>query len=86
MRSITLLFFIGILLILGSCRSDFETFPSTGDLVFSKDTIYLDTVFTTISSSTYNLKIYNRSKKDINIPTIKLGKGLSSKYRITLFY
>lgn len=84
MRSVTLLFFIGILLILGSCRSDFETFPSTGDLVFSKDTIYLDTVFTTISSSTYNLKIYNRSKKDINIPTIKLRKGLSSKYRITV--
>jgi hypothetical protein len=28
----------------GSCRADFETIPSTGDLVFSRDTVYLDTV------------------------------------------
>jgi hypothetical protein len=84
MRPITLLFFIGILISVCSCRSDFETVASTGDLSFSKDTIYLDTVFTNIGSSTYRLKVYNRSKNDINIPTIKLGKGLSSKYRMTV--
>jgi hypothetical protein len=84
MRSITLLLFIGILLSVYACRSDFETTASTGDLTFSKDTIYLDTVFTNISSSTYRLKVYNHSKNDITIPTIKLGKGLLSKYRITV--
>ncbi len=67
-----------------SCRSDFEFVPSTGGLTFSKDTIYLDTVFSNISSSTYLLKVYNKSNKDIRIPTIKLGKGLSSNYRITV--
>lgn len=84
MRSITVLLFIGILLSLFACRSDFDTVASTGNLTFSKDTIYLDTVFTNIGSSTYRLKVYNHSKNDITIPTIKLGKGLSSKYRMTV--
>ncbi|TRX42798.1 right-handed parallel beta-helix repeat-containing protein [Flavobacterium restrictum] len=84
MRHITLLLFAGLLLTICSCRSDFETIPSTGDLAFSKDTIYLDTVFTNIGSSTYKLKVYNHSKNDIKIPTIQLGKGLNSKYRMTV--
>lgn len=84
MRPIKFLFFIGILISICSCRSDFETVASTGDLTFSKDTIYLDTVFTNIGSSTYRLKVYNHSKNDINIPTIQLGKGLNSKYRMTV--
>ena len=84
MRTLTLVFFIGMLISLGSCRTDFETVASTGDLEFSKDTVYLDTVFTNIGSSTYNLKVYNRSNKDITIPSIKLGKELSSKYRMTI--
>ncbi len=84
MRQFTFLFFIGILISLSSCRTDFETVPSTGDLEFSRDTIYLDTVFTNIGSSTYTLKVYNHSKNDITIPSIKLGKGLSSKYRMTV--
>jgi hypothetical protein len=84
MRLFSLLFFIGILLSVCSCRSDFETVASTGDLTFSKDTVYLDTVFTNIGSSTYRLKVYNNSKNDITIPTIKLAKGLSSKYRMTV--
>jgi hypothetical protein len=57
---------------------------STGDLTFSKDTIYLDTVFTNIGSSTYQLKVYNNSNNDITIPTIKLAKALNSKYRMTV--
>lgn len=84
MRQIPYLLFIGLLLAIGSCRSDFETVASTGNLAFSKDTIYLDTVFTNIGSSTYRLKVYNRSKNDISIPTIKLAKGLNSKYRMTI--
>ena len=84
MRPKIMLFFIGILLSVCSCRSDFETVASTGNLEFSKDTIYLDTIFTNIGSSTYRLKVYNKSKNDITIPTIKLGKGLGSKYRMTV--
>jgi hypothetical protein len=84
MRTLILAFFIGMLISLSSCRTDFETVASTGDLQFSKDTVYLDTVFTNIGSSTYTLKVYNHSKNDITIPSIKLGKELSSKYRMTI--
>lgn len=84
MPRITLLLLAGILVLICSCRSDFETAASTGDLTFSKDTVYLDTVFTNLSSSTYSLKVYNHSKNDINIPLIKFNKGLSSKYRMSI--
>lgn len=77
-------FYIFILLfsILFSCRNDFNFEPSTGGLGFSKDTVYLDTVFTNIGSSTYTLKVYNKSNRNIAIPKIQLGKGNNSKYRL----
>ncbi len=84
MRPIPLLSFFILILSICSCRADFETTASSGKLQFSRDTIYLDTVFTDISSSTYNLKVYNRSKNDINIPIIQFQKGLNSKYRMTV--
>lgn len=67
-----------------SCRNDFETVPSTGNLSFSKDTVYLDTVFSNIGSSTYNLKVYNNSKQDIHIPSVRLGHGEASAYRLNV--
>ena len=67
-----------------SCRNDFEFEPSTGQLEFSKDTVYLDTVFTNIGSSTYNLKVYNRSDQDIRIPNVQLSQGESSSYRLNV--
>jgi hypothetical protein len=71
-----------ILLSLTSCRKDFDTIPSQGKLEFSKTTVYLDTVFTNIGSSTYMLKVYNKSNDDITIPSIALSKGSASKYRL----
>jgi len=67
---------------LGSCRKDFDTTASTGNLAFSTQTVYLDTVFTNIGSSTYNLKVYNTGSNDIHIPTISLENGATSKYRL----
>ncbi len=67
-----------------SCRKDFEYGPSTGNLEFSMDTVYLDTLFTNIGSSTYTLKVYNRSDGDIQIPTLGLEKGQNSKYRLNV--
>ena len=84
MRKLIILLFVGVAISISSCRQDFVFEPSTGDLTFSKDTIYLDTVFTNIGSSTYTLKVYNKSSKDIKIPTIQLGKGQASKYRMTV--
>ncbi len=82
MRNLLIALLIGIALCFSSCRKDFAFEQSSGGLEFSKDTVYLDTVFTNIGSSTYRLKVYNRSNKDISIPQIKLGKGTNSKYRL----
>jgi len=83
-RVLYFLFTIAILIFWSSCRKDFEFTPNTGHLEFSKDTIYLDTVFTNIGSSTYNLKVYNPSNTDIVIPTIRLGEGEASNYRLNV--
>jgi hypothetical protein len=73
-----------ILIVFSSCRKDFSTKLSSGNLAFSKDTIYLDTVFTNIGSSTYNLKVYNKNNYAISIPSLKLGKGEDSFYRLNV--
>ncbi|OYX25112.1 MAG: hypothetical protein B7Z06_07855, partial [Flavobacteriales bacterium 32-35-8] len=78
--SLTIIF----LMLWSSCRKDFEFSASTGSLEFSKDTVYLDTVFTNIGSSTYNLKVYNRSNENIVIPVVKLGLGEASQYRLNV--
>ena len=73
-----------ILVTWSSCRKDFSFTPSAGNLEFSKDTVYLDTVFTNIGSSTYNLKVYNRSNEDIVIPILRLAQGQNSMYRLNV--
>lgn len=75
---------ICFLMLWSSCRKDFEFSPSTGNLEFSRDTVYLDTVFTNIGSSTFNLKVYNRSDEDIVIPSVRLGFGDASLYRLNV--
>jgi len=83
-KSLYLIATLAFLVLWSSCRKDFDLAPSTGNLQFSKDTVYLDTVFTNIGSSTYNLKVYNRTGNDISIPTIRLGLGEASEYRLNV--
>ena len=83
-RYIYFLITLGFLMLWSSCRKDFEFSPSTGSLQFPKDTVYLDTVFTNIGSSTYNLKVYNKSDDDISIPAVRLALGETSNYRLSV--
>ncbi|MCA0933850.1 hypothetical protein LCM02_15420 [Lutimonas saemankumensis] len=82
-RILTLVF----LVVIGfqSCAEDvFEAEPTTGELVFSRDTVYLDTVFSNISSSTRTFKVYNQSNNFLRIPTVKLANGPESFYRLNV--
>ncbi|MGB5980611.1 MAG: hypothetical protein WBG46_00570 [Nonlabens sp.] len=72
------------LILISSCRNDFEFESSTGNLEFSQDTVFLDTVFSTIGSSTRTFKVYNRSDDDIVIPTVGLRRGEQSRYRLSV--
>ncbi len=74
-----------LVFILGnSCRKDLAYAPSDGNLEFSRDTVFLDTIFANIGSSTRTLIIYNRNRDDVEIPTIRLAKGQESKYRLNV--
>jgi hypothetical protein len=78
------LFLIAVVLIGIGCRK--ETIFNTQDVAlnFSADTVYLDTVFTTIGSSTRILKVFNPSDENILINRVYLGKGQSSFYRMNV--
>jgi len=73
-----------LVMIASSCRKDFTTIESFGNLQFSKDTVFLDTIFTNIGSSTYDLRVYNKSDKAITIPEISLENGINSNYRLNV--
>lgn len=83
MRKFLFLTFL-MLLIVSACRKDFDTVESDGNISFSRDTVFLDTVFTGKSSSTYRLKVYNNSNQNIFIPSVELGKGEVSFYRLNV--
>lgn len=84
MRYVFGLFLVISILFWSSCRKSFDTVPSHGELTFSTDTLFLDTLFTAISSSTYQFTVHNSSDKDISIPSIRLAKGNNSYYRLNI--
>lgn len=82
--SIFTLLLVSLLMFSNSCRdTDFDTDPSV-KLEFSSDSLLFDTVFTTIGSSTKNLKVYNTHHQRINISRIWLEEGANSFFRINV--
>jgi len=75
-----------LLIVVGfaSCRKDFTASPITTNLKFSADTIFLDTIFSNIGSSTRILKVYNQEDNWVKVPEIRLGNGDNSYYRINV--
>lgn len=53
-------------------------------LRFSEDTIIFDTVFVTVGSVTGVFKVYNDYNEDINISSLGLATGNSSRYRLNV--
>ena len=84
-NAILLLGLVLLVSLYSSCRKDFDFRPvQNSELRFSRDTVYLDTVFTNISSATYTLKVYNTSDDPISIPSIYLEKGTVSNFRLNV--
>ena len=70
-------------MLLSSCIEDGFTTSSSDILAFSKDTVAFDTVITLQGTATKQMVVYNRSKKQINISSIKVA-GLTDKGRFHL--
>ncbi len=79
-----LLLLLLLSILFSACRKDFDLLESDGNITFSKETVFLDTVFTKKSSSTYRLKVYNKSNQNIVIPSVELGRGENSFYRLNV--
>jgi len=80
------LFFISVILLITffSCKKDDFTTNPNDKLTFSVDTVMFDTIFTTIGSTTYNFKVYNKNSKSIKLDKIKLARGNDSPYRLNI--
>jgi len=67
-----------------SCEKDrFITVQNAG-IRFSMDTLYFDTVFTTLGTVTKSFTIHNPYKEYIEVSRLYLGKGQKSIYRINV--
>lgn len=80
----TILLLFGLSLSFLACRKESGTLANASRLSFSADTIYLDTVFTSIGSSTRILKVSNPSNDDVRIPKIRFGRGPASYFRMNV--
>lgn len=79
--------YIGIVVVVTfffSCRREQINTSSDLKISFSTDTVFFDTIFSTIGSSTQSFKIYNPNNDPINISNIELGGGNNSFYRINI--
>jgi hypothetical protein len=61
-----------------SCKKDKLLTDPSATIAFSQDSILFDTVFTTIGSTTRNIRVINRHNQKINISSIRLEQGESS--------
>lgn len=81
-RLIKILFFLPLLVYIFACqREGFITTPDA-KLRFSVDTVYFDTVFTTLSTVTRRFTVKNPYKEFIKISSATLAGGSNSVYRI----
>jgi hypothetical protein len=78
----TVLILLFSYLFLSSCERSGSSEGSK--LHFSADTIYFDTVFTSVGSVTKELRVINQEKSDLTIDHIYLSGGNLSQYRLNI--
>jgi len=67
-----------------SCEDEGYLNSPDAQLQFSTDTVMFDTIFTTIGSTTQNLKIYNPYDENILISRIRVAGGDFSNFRLNV--
>lgn len=79
----TLFIYITIgMLTLSACMDDENFSLSKSDLLtFSADSIKLDTIFSTIPSSTRSFWVYNKTKQGLRCKNIRLSNGNQAGFR-----
>ncbi|MEZ5015169.1 MAG: choice-of-anchor Q domain-containing protein [Chitinophagales bacterium] len=77
--------FITVIVFAGqSCRKDSMFQEGSVNLKFSTDTVFFDTVFTSVGSITIPFKIFNTYNNPVQISSISLSGGASSQFRMNV--
>ena len=79
-----ILVFLSLAIFLGSCVKEEFNEDLSAEIEFSTDSIFFDTVFTDVGSTTAYLTIRNPYDKFLTINSIALGRGSLSQYRINV--
>ena len=84
MKRLFYIFIAALLLIAGSCSDESFSTSRNDKLLFSVDTLKMDTVFSGVPSSTYSFKVYNRNDNSLRINQIRLARGNQSGFRVNV--
>lgn len=84
MKRLYYTFIAALLLIAGSCSDESFSTSRNDKLLFSVDTLKMDTVFSGVPSSTYSFKVYNRNDNSLRINQIRLARGNQSGFRVNV--
>lgn len=77
--------FLVLCIAISSCRKDEQISTDPNDrLSFSRDSLFFDTIFTSVGSTTRKIKIFNRNDQALNISSIKLDGGSGSAFSINI--
>lgn len=74
----------GVASMLGSCTADEYADEREVALRFSVDTLSFDTLFTTMGSTTRQVKVYNPTSHDVLIAEVTLEGGRASRFRLNV--
>ena len=74
---------INFLIIITSCHPK-EEYDTSSSLKFSTDSVFIDTSFTTVTTITRVINIYNNSSLPILIEKVFLGNGNNSMFRFNI--
>lgn len=85
------IYIIGIILLTGwlaspmtSCQRTTSSDDDVLSLRFSSDTLLFDTVFTTMGSTTRQVRVYNPTSHDVRLNTVSLRGGSDSRFRLNV--
>ncbi len=70
---------------LWACSDDDEfSISRSAKLTFSRDSVIMDTVFSTVGSRTYDLWVFNRMKQGIRLKSVRLRQGNQTGFRVNV--
>jgi hypothetical protein len=83
MKALTGIVFF-IVLFTCSCKKDVFITSPDARISFSVDTLYYDTVFTSVGSITKFVRIFNNNDQKLRLSSVQLGGGANSPFRINV--